>query len=377
MKKGHLNKRARRLTALCFLLGAAMLTVLLFSACAQQQAAQVYSLPKTVTVTGMDGTTEVYTFSYRGNTVTVEKDGETLLAETCDSAGNLTKRVTYELGEKRLTQTYGYGSAGNVESWTRDDRYEGYSKGKNTYDGAGRLLEEDSRGRFGALNWKTVYEYDPNGRKIAETHYNGAEEAASRRTYAYDGTLGVLTESCTYTGSGTLQQRTVYAYDQAGRRTRREEYDSDGRMQYAYTYEYDTNGRITKVAKQYDETTPGASVATVYGEDGKSRTESFYTAENVLQKVLEYGAEGQLLACTSCDEDGKPRRSESYTYNADGLLTGFVGKNGGAVVQSISITESCSRTLTEAEYRFFMEVCAQVAFPHAGGGFTENGIRHP
>lgn len=367
------RKWGTRALALCVLTGL-LLTAAILSGCSGAAASE-YMLPTEVTVTE-GGQTTVYTFAYGGNTVTCKKDGELLWKVTCDSAGNLTTRISYELGKKRLTQTYEYGENGKQTSWTRYDAEEReYSKGKNTYDGEGRLLEEVSKDLFGDLRWKTAYEYDASGNLTAKLSYGKDGVVTGHIGYTYDGN-GNCTEAVDYSTDGSVRQRTVHTYDEGGRLLRRVDYRDDGTFNDGYAYAYDESGRLTKVEHLYDEHTVGSRSETVYAEDG-SRTESTYSSKNILQYVYEYNADGKLLTYNACDEDGRIRIVCTNTYGEDGFQTGYTRQSDGAATESTGITETCTRMLTEAEYRFFMEFFAECVFPSLGHGFVWGGIRHP
>lgn len=358
----------------CCVLTGLLLTVAVLSGCSDAETSR-YTLPTEVTVTE-GGKTAVYTFTYRGNTVTCRENGDPLWAVTCDSAGNLTSRISYELGKRRTVQTYEYNKNGDRTGWTHYDKEANEStKGKNTYDGEGRLLEEICKDQFGGQRWKVAYEYDESGNLTAKRSYNSNGDETEHIGYAYDGS-GNCTEAVSYAADGSVRHRTVHTYDEGGRLLRRVDYREDGSFNDGYAYTYDESGRLMKVEHLTDEHTVSSRTETVYAEDG-SRTESTYGAEQVLLYVYEYDADGKLLTRSVCDGDGRVWAVSTNIYGEDGFQTGHTRRESGEVAESADITETCTRTLTEDEYRFFMEFFAECVFPSSGNGFVWGGILHP
>jgi RHS repeat-associated protein len=270
-----------------------------------------------------DGTAERYTY-----------DGEDNLVEHLDSAGGVT-RLEYGFLDQLATRTGPDGTRTELR-----------------YDPALRLTSVTHAG----LTWR--YEYDPAGRLVAQTDYNGA-------TTRYDlDAVGQVTRRANAAG-----QQLSYAYDPLGNLTDQHAeaavtsfgYDAAGRLIRAASpdavveLERDVAGRIIAetcngrtVQSGYDAagqrvlrvTPSGAETRWDYNEAGRpvalsaagqelrfgydpAGRETLRQLPGGVRLSQEWDAAGQLAAqVLTGPGPGQVLQRRAYTYGDDGLLTG-------------------------------------------------------
>ncbi|MGV4988057.1 DUF6531 domain-containing protein [Streptomyces sp. NRAIS4] len=275
--------------------------------------------------TAPDGTTESWTYDGEGNCTshTDSLDGVTHFEYThfdLLSARTGPDGVRYEFthdAELRLTKVT------NPQGLTWE----------YAYDPVGRLLSETD---FDART--LTYEYDPAGRLISRRNVLGEVTSFERdalgriatknaagdvTTYAYDftdqlaqatgpdgTTLSLLRDRYGRLHSETVNGRTVtYAYDTLGRRTART--TPTGAHS---TWTYDEAGRRTGMVAS------GRTIDFTYDESGRELTR--HIGETItLQHTFD--PLGRLTTQSVTGTAGRLLQSRTYTYRADGNLTGI------------------------------------------------------
>ena len=286
------------------------------------------------TATDGSGNVTRYTYDATGNVLTEDYAGQQHAENSYNEIGLLTT-VTTEAGETK----YQYDEAGRLISVTQPNgetvsyTYDGrgnrtsltYPDGrtvKYTYDDLNRLIKV--KGLDGDT---TKYSYDELGRRVKT---DGSKEDT---VYAYDEVGNLVSQTTT----GAYDLALEYAYDKSGRMTgesrtencatveSRFVYDALGQLTaftrsdgYEESYVYDPAGNMTAKTADGVKTNYTYNAANQLVSDGENR----YTYDkngNLVQKGntrYTYNALNRLESYTGADG-----YSESYTYNADGLLS--------------------------------------------------------
>ncbi|MCU0682317.1 MAG: hypothetical protein MUF34_08700 [Polyangiaceae bacterium] len=253
---------------------------------------------------------------------------------------------------------------------------EGVQRVEWSYDPTGRVAERRERGRDGALDRQTRYEYDTIGRlartletkaatgetRAVTTHWDGALPGGGAapgqlgyataietadlskttlrspdgRTASVRWALGgwrSVAQSSEYYANGTLKRATLRVEDNAGttlaETVKEYEYDGFGRLARCrvngadlYTMRYDAEGRVQaaqladgEVALAYDPTTRGRRGYTMTGEITGAVTWSRNARGRTSLETYELG------------DDAVHR---SYTYDARGFLASSADETGTA-----------------------------------------------
>ena len=180
------------------------------------------------------------------------------------------------------------------------------------------------------------YEYDDQGRVIAETYKdNGVTSSSVTYQYNNSGALATVTDSAT-------QRTTTYYYDFTDRMMKYVE--SGTNFSHTVGYEYDelnnlssqvetVNGETRTVSYSYDDdnrltqTQDGSSVRT-YSYDGFGRLASYVTrydgatklTQNYTYRTVNGGATGQVASVNYVGVDGGFNRQYTYTYDNNGNI---------------------------------------------------------
>jgi RHS repeat-associated protein len=246
-----------------------------------------------------------YTYNAVGNltSITDSLQGATTMQY---DARNFMTRIAYPDGH---WFTFEYNPAGQRTRRTGDDGY----VLNYTYDVAGRLQKISD----GASATIITYTYDSVGRMSREDKGNGTST-----TYAYDA-AGQLTSLVNYAPSNSVQSRFDYTYDANGQRT------SMTTLQGTTTYTYDTLGQLTGV--QYPDSSQTAYTYDALGNRvsvTENGTITSYTANNLNQytqagdTTYTYDADGNLTGETG------PSGTTTYTYDIENRLTGVSTPTG-------------------------------------------------
>jgi YD repeat-containing protein len=169
-----------------------------------------------------------------------------------------------------------------------------------TYNRQGQELEttyQDSSG--GPMYAKTVYAYDPQGRKTTELSYEGQDQSPHCTMYYSYESQGRLVQK--KPGEGWCPEPTTYTYDAQGRLL---EESTEGHGRVVFTY--DAQGRLIESTHSDDPHDPSLGIEKV---------------------VTSYDAQGNVWQLTTYyahkigEEDERPippPNKELYTYAYDG-----------------------------------------------------------
>jgi RHS repeat-associated protein len=212
-----------------------------------------------------------------------------------DDRGNLTA-IVYVDGSR---ETFTYDSAGNVLSATnRRGQTVAY-----TYNAAGQVTSKDYDTTPGLLDFE--YDYDAAGNLTVAT------DASGSTAMTYDPATDLLARIEYPDGSFF-----TFAYDDAGRRTLRE--DQDGNV---VRYFYDAVGRL-------DRMTDGSGALIVdYDYDSAGRL-ARKTLGNGVYSTYEYDVAGNLLHLVNYRPDDTVLSRFDYTYDVSGRRTSMTTIDG-------------------------------------------------
>jgi RHS repeat-associated protein len=274
----------------------------------------------------------------RGNTATYIYDKENRLIKTVDAASGVSE-VKYSTGGRIIqkinadggTEFWGYDSDGRFTLITDTAG----NVTETVYGTAGSGLEglvvarqyatykEEYRYNVRNLQVQTIQNLDANQKHTTQTEYDAVGNAVKRANalnqtsqYSYDA-LSQQTMETDYSGSATH-----YQYDRFGRLTAIT--DAKGS---ATRYEYNKRGQKTKEIRPMGETTTYAYDANGNLIEYKSASgrKRIYTYNALNQKTKE---EHYLPNQTT------PSRVIAYTYNANGLLTGYDDRENSQKISS-------------------------------------------
>jgi len=232
---------------------------------------------------------------------------------TYDDKGNmLTKTEAYGTTDERIT-TYTYNEFGQVLTETDNDGI----ITSYTYDIAGNMLTKTEA--YGSADERTAtYTYNAYGQMLTVTDPNGN---TTSNTYDQYGNLASVTNA--------LNQTTTYAYDIMGNLISMT--DANGNMT---TYEYDLRDRLKRETRpdtgvinyEYD---AAGNRTTVVDANG-NRTTFTYNNINRLIKTTDpegnstnytYDTESNITSMIIKDSAGNVKTSETYTYDDHNRLT--------------------------------------------------------
>lgn len=196
------------------------------------------------------------------------------------------------------------------------------------------------------------YDYDRQGRVLAEREFNASGVLVSKREYRY--LSPALVEIRTLDADDALQAKTVQDYRQ-GLLARERLYSPDGEVHFNSEFRYDAKGRrlywgisgsstaTTVTEYRYaDDRLVSISVTgplrnllkryeRAYDERGLARTESEIDSQGAVLRTTSYRWSGQRLDREETrDGAGKTLSAVQYGYDADGRLVRqeFFGQDG-------------------------------------------------
>lgn len=269
--------------------------------------------------TGTQPTNDTWTYTYDALHKLNEKDPDAAVTTFTYDLGNRVKTMvvpagtTSGLGVAGFTRTYSYDTAGSIVSVTEGTGTTRLFAAVNyTYDGAGRMKTETSRGLT------HTYGYDLSGNVITREYGTGRKTAT-----VYDALNRVveIAEGKTATFA-TDKKITKYGYDLAGRS--RTLLSPDGQTTLNT---YDLNGRVTARLRNSSTGQPVATFAWVYDRAGNVVRQdellgAIYGEGNAYQRTTQMTYDwGTRLATEKRWEDGISKETTTYAYDASNNRT--------------------------------------------------------
>ena len=162
---------------------------------------------------------------------------------------------------------------------TKDGEYTWYSY---YFDVHGYALGWNEYNRAKELTGRTAYLNDKNGNRIERTVFMG-DHMTKKETSRYENNR--LVEEQSFAPDGTMTEKRVYKYDDAGNNTEMEFYDRDGELMQRYLYKYDSLIELSSF--NYDEHLNWKhSYVFEYDEDDNWVRQTIYR-NNVAYQVIE------------------------------------------------------------------------------------------
>lgn len=218
---------------------------------------------------------------------------------------HLKQEQTFDKAGRLLEEKY-VNEAGEVEQTT-----------KMSYDEAGRLTERKTTGVETWMNITKLYFYDKEGRLIELKTQNSGEPAYSEH-YHYN-SAGLL-DTLRRTGEDLPTNRIeAFGYDSKGRRTTKSMFDSEGALILKILDEYN---ELDSVSKSITEV-PGSDQLTTYTYNKKGKLErSVLTANGTLieEASYTYDDKGRITRHFIKRTNGDGNEETTYEYGENGLV---------------------------------------------------------
>ena len=217
-----------------------------------------------------------------------------------------------------VEKAYKYDNGGNVSKELDALGYEagtgttvdqkintGYGK-EYTYNLAGKLITMlDPVSKERGLNYTTLYDYDPSGRKISETNAIGVITK-----YKYDSAGNITSVDVWNPENETEKNIETNGYDFVGNILTKE--DGNGNIT---TFEYNAYNNVRKVVYPGDASIPSNTVIYQYDEMGNLK-KSLDSLGGV--DLYSYDNQGRQLSHTREKEDGTEAITTSVAYDKNG-----------------------------------------------------------
>lgn len=175
------------------------------------------------------------------------------------------------------------------------------NKVSNTYDTAGKLIEQVCVDSNNSQIWKNVISYNKNGLKNDSSEYSKAGMLKSKTIYVYKDNR--LIDETFYNGEGALVWKIIYKYNEKNQLESEDEYFQDGSLSEERHYTYLENGMIS-------------SISYVDASGVQTSKDVFRYADNgTLSEVTTYGQDNKVLVRTFVKFDEKGNPSKITVYN--------------------------------------------------------------
>ena len=256
-----------------------------------------------------------YKFStWSGDTTSTEssiviemKSDVEVTAEFSELEKTLFRRETYQRDENNnLTLYTRYNENGDIEG----------NQTKYIYDENNRYTETIRYNSDGTVSLRSIYTYSDS--KIEQINYNADSTINSSNVYVLDGN-GNTIERQGYDSNSELTIRVIYSRDDDGNILEQQSYDANGNLNSKITFSYDANGNLLEQASYYPDGSGGVSLHIKYK----------YTYNSLNQRIE------RLIELVFQNRTSK----DTYTYNEEGRLSGFISYNEEGNIQSSSIYE--------------------------------------
>lgn len=122
------------------------------------------------------------------------------------------------------------------------------------YDSKGNMIEQDMFMASEYVQFKSIYKYDKQNRKISEISYNKESKKLFETIFTYEGKNPV--KKITYDGKGETEYSEDFTYDKKGNELSRLTYEKFDKSTTLDNYSYDNNGnkiswKVTKNDKLF------------------------------------------------------------------------------------------------------------------------------
>jgi YD repeat-containing protein len=196
----------------------------------------------------------------------------------------------------------------------------------HVYDRADKLVRIHVRSESagGAQESETAYEYDADGRLTRVAHMANNETRAEH-VYTYDAAGNLVGETWNNKPAGTGGLNYRMAYDDHGRRIRRESISHwTGEVYAVESYTWDPH-RVTESTLAYvNDGTVTAAERSRYGYDAHGRLVWVETRYSITKDMYwveyRYGDHGEIARVEERDGAGTLQRENTYLYDASGRL---------------------------------------------------------
>ena len=176
----------------------------------------------------------------------------------------------------------------------------------------GLLASRSSFGPDSALQNRSAFDYDAQGRLIRETMVDGKGviQSVSEWSWSEEG----KTEWRVLDATGRILARTAYHYEN-GRLSVLQMSDGAGNSTGRGEYQYNNEGQLVGIRYFNAAGTPQDRIEYAL-ENGRPIQEKSFRADGRLERGLlyNYGPEGQILTITLTDASGRRRESTSFDY---------------------------------------------------------------
>jgi len=239
------------------------------------------------------------------------------------AGSSISRSVTYNNGVEVLnykTETVRAYNPSSIISCIRYDKNDNVIwTTEYEYDVNGKLMAEYRTTPDGTLDGWEKYEYYDSGVKKQVTEYYGEDTLVVVYRYKEDGTV----ESAEGYSYNSDRERTSYyeaEYNEAGKEVLNTYYDpvDTGTEKYHYIYEYDQYNQTSKQTKY----NPDGTVLPMYLYEDGNRTEyySYGYSEGVLYRIYhyKYNVYGDQITYAVYDANEELISSEEYEYNEYG-----------------------------------------------------------
>jgi len=244
----------------------------------------------------------VQTFGYKRTNAT----GYLMYESRYDKRGNNTDWIMYNNGKVKMRNTTDYDDSNRVTeyaSYNRTGKLKGM--GKNTYDKAGNLIEQD------------VYKKNP-------------QTINSKTTRTYD-SKNNITESKTFDKKGNLKNRIEYTYYDDGSKKQTMQYSGSGKLIRIWNFDCNPVGTIE--AKKFKDT----SKVCIHYETDKNgnpiKVKEEYTGAGMfgrtIRTVSKYDKNNNQIDAATYALNGKELSHWSGIYNASGKVTEYITYKSG------------------------------------------------